>query len=68
MERLQDFEDKVRSRAIIAICEAAIAHPEVTSTNYCRTLFLLPLSCNVLTTGDCSYGNSLQMRPALMEL
>lgn len=29
LERLQDFEDKVRSRAIIAICEAAIAFPEV---------------------------------------
>lgn len=29
LERLQDFEDKVRSRAIATICEAAIAHPEV---------------------------------------
>ena len=29
LERLQDFEDKVRSRAIAAICEAAITHPEV---------------------------------------
>jgi len=29
LERLQDFEDKVRSRAIIAICEAAMAFPEV---------------------------------------
>ena len=29
LERLQDFEDKVRSRAIIAICEAAMASPEV---------------------------------------
>ena len=31
LERLQDFEDKVRSRAIATICEAAIAHPEVGS-------------------------------------
>ena len=29
LERLQDFEDKVRSRAIIAICEAATTFPEV---------------------------------------
>ena len=35
LERLQDFEDKVRSRAIIAICEAAIAFPEVSpSSNF----------------------------------
>ena len=34
MERLQDFEDKVRSRAIATICEAAIAHPEVGSMCY----------------------------------
>lgn len=27
--RVQDFEEKVRSKAIGAICEAAIAHPEV---------------------------------------
>lgn len=33
LERLQDFEDKVRSRAIIAICEAAMTFPEV-SLNY----------------------------------
>ena len=31
IERVQDFEDKVRSRAIAVICEAAIAHPEVSS-------------------------------------
>lgn len=32
LERLQDFEDKVRSRAIIAICEAAMTFPEVSLT------------------------------------
>ena len=37
MERLQDFEDKVRSRAIVAICEAAIANPEVSYRGFaCR--------------------------------
>ena len=32
VERVQDFEEKVRSKAIGAICEAAVAHPEVCST------------------------------------
>lgn len=36
LERLQDFEDKVRSRAIIAICEAAMAFPEVSFSNNVR--------------------------------
>lgn len=34
LERLQDFEDKVRSRAIATICEAAIAHPEVSLLHF----------------------------------
>ncbi len=36
LERLQDFEDKVRSRAIIAICEAAMAFPEVSPSTQLR--------------------------------
>ncbi len=52
LERLQDFEDKVRSRSITAICEAAMASPEVRpSTNFrtCGTdiALLLPF-CSVM--------------------
>ena len=36
LERLQDFEDKVRSHAIIAICEAAMASPEVSPSTKIR--------------------------------
>ncbi len=50
LERLQDFEDKVRSRSITAICEAAMASPEVRpSTNFrtCGTdIALLLLFCS----------------------
>ena len=50
VERVQDFEDKVRSRAIGAICEAAIAHPEVILTylaynvcSVCSAVYLQPV-------------------------
>lgn len=38
VERVQDFEEKVRSKAIGAICEAAVSHPEVYSRKAIRVL------------------------------